>query len=229
MTLLHSLDDLAATIAAAAQPGQRTIVGIVGPPGAGKSTVAAALIEQLNGAGDIQPADTHPAPTPSAALLPMDGFHLPQARLVELGRRDRMGAPDTFDVAGFLATLAALRRDRPGIVRAPGFDRTIEEPVPDAIEIGTERSIVVVEGNYLLLDTDGWGAAAGLLDVSVFVELDRDVRLTRLIDRHVRFGKSPAAARAWALGPDEANARLINETAVRAGHVLALTAIRTLG
>jgi pantothenate kinase len=219
VTLLHSLDDLVATITAAARPGARTIVGIAGPPGAGKSTVAAALIELLNGAGDIHRAA---APAHPAALLPMDGFHLPQARLVELGRRDRMGAPDTFDVDGFLATLAALRENDPGTVLAPGFDRTVEEAVPDAIVIGPERSIVVVEGNYLLLDTDGWGAAAPLLDVSVFVELDRDVRLARLIDRHVRFGKAPEAARDWALGPDEKNARLITATAARADHVLAL-------
>jgi pantothenate kinase len=219
VTLLHSLDDLVAVITAASRPGQRTIVGIVGPPGAGKSTVAAALIEQLNGTGDIHRAA---APARPAALLPMDGFHLPQARLVELGRRDRMGAPDTFDVDGFLATLAALRKNEPGTVLAPGFDRTVEEAVPDAIVIGPERSIVVIEGNYLLLDTDGWGAAGALLDVSVFVELDRDVRLTRLIDRHVRFGKSPEAARDWALGPDEANALVITATMVRADHVLAL-------
>jgi pantothenate kinase len=230
VTSLHSLDDLVATIVAAARPatphhpGQRIIVGIVGPPGAGKSTVAGALVERLNGVGDIHhaaDADPDKAEGP-AALLPMDGYHLPQARLVELGRRDRMGAPDTFDVEGFLATLTALRTAEPGTVLAPGFDRTIEEPEPGAITIGPERSIVVVEGNYLLLDTDGWGAAQRLLDVSVFAELDRDVRLTRLIDRHVRFGKTPEAARDWALGPDEANARVINATAARADHVLAL-------
>lgn len=239
MTVLRSVDELASVIlaAAAAHPGQRLVVGIVGPPGAGKSTIAEAVVARLN--ADVRPR---------AALLPMDGFHLPQARLVELGRRERMGAPDTFDVDGFLATLAALRAGgamgaggaagsadaanatvtatatatATATVLAPGFDRTIEEAVPGAISIGPDRSIVVVEGNYLLLDQHGWEAARPHLDVSVFVRLARDIRLKRLIDRHVRFGKSPQAARDWALGPDEANARIIDATAERADHIVEL-------
>src|SRR5690606_28068941 len=108
---------------------------------------------------------------PRAVLLPMDGFHLPQAELVRLGRRDRMGAPDTFDVDAFVAVLEAVRAaggGAPGgavgnsgvVVLAPGFDRDIEEPVPDAIAIAPEVSIVVVEGNYLLLDDDATAHAA---------------------------------------------------------------------
>ena len=184
---------------------RQQIVGIVGAPGAGKSTIAAALVSQL----------------PDAALLPMDGFHLPQARLVELGRRERMGATDTFDVPGFLAVLRDLRVSG-GPVFAPGFDRTIEEPVPDAIVIQPSAATVVVEGNYLLLDSGGWEEAAELFDATFFVQLDDRIRLDRLIARHVRFGKSEADARAWALGPDEANARLIAGTAARADHVIAL-------
>jgi len=184
---------------------RQQIVGIVGAPGAGKSTIAAALVSQL----------------PDAALLPMDGFHLPQARLVELGRRERMGATDTFDVPGFLAVLRDLRVSG-GPVFAPGFDRTIEEPVPDAIVIQPSAATVVVEGNYLLLDSGGWEEAAELFDATFVVQLDDRIRLDRLIARHVRYGKSEADARAWALGPDEANARLIAGTAARADHVIAL-------
>jgi len=160
----------------------------------------------------------------SAVVLPMDGYHLPQARLVELGRRYRMGAPDTFDVDGFLATLSALRAvDNSGNpVLAPGFDRGIEEPVPDAIRILQELSTVVVEGNYLLLESGGWGRVAPMLDATVFVQVDRGIRLDRLIERHERFGKSPADARAWALGPDERNAQLIEATATRADRVVEL-------
>jgi pantothenate kinase len=201
-----SIDDVAAFI-------PNGIIGIVGAPGAGKSTIGASLVDLL----------------PNAVLLPMDGFHLPQSRLVELGRRDRMGAPDTFDVDGFVATLSAVRALRPAAsalpsrsgrpVLAPAFDRDIEEPVPDAITIGPELlGPVVVEGNYLLL----WPAVAELLDLSFFVEVDRGIRQQRLIDRHVRFGKSRADATAWALGPDEANALAIDATASRADHTIAL-------
>ncbi len=184
---------------------RQQIIGIVGAPGAGKSTIASALVSQL----------------PDAALLPMDGFHLPQTRLVELGRRDRMGAPDTFDVDGFLGVLRDLRVSG-GPVFAPGFDRTIEEPVPDAIVIQPSAATIVVEGNYLLLDSGGWEEAAELFDATFFVQLDDRVRHERLIARHVRFGKTEADARAWAMGPDEANARLIAGTATRADHVIAL-------
>ncbi len=151
----------------------------------------------------------------------MDGYHYSQARLVALGRRGRMGAPDTFDVEGFLATLRELRAGR-STVFAPGFDREIEEPVPAVIALRPELSTIVVEGNYLLLDSGLWSKVAPLLDETIFVDLDDNIRRSRLIERHVRFGKSEVDARAWALGPDESNARIIAATRSRAQHYLAL-------
>jgi pantothenate kinase len=175
--------------------GHRILIGITGKPGAGKSTIAERLVADLG---------------EHAVLVPMDGFHLPQATLVRLGRRDRMGAPDTFDVAGYVALLARLRT--PGATTAPGFDRVIEEPVPDGIAIPADAEIVVTEGNYLLSGSGGWEAVRPLLDAVWYVELDDDARLDRLIARHVAFGKSPEAAAAWATGPDAGNAEFIART-----------------
>ncbi len=201
MTTLGSLDELVAAIEALPS-ADRVIVGIAGPPGAGKSTIAAALVARL----------------PHADLLPMDGFHLPQAELRRLGRRERMGAPDTFDVDGFLRVLEAVRAGE--AVDAPGFDRELEEPIPGSLRI--DAPVVVVEGNYLLLNEGGWERAAPLFDATFYVQVDDGIRRERLIARHERFGKSPADARAWALGPDEANARIIAATARHADHVIAL-------
>ena len=200
--IFNSTDAVVTYLTDTATSGRR-ILGIAGEPGAGKSTIAATLAAQLG-----------------ASLLPMDGYHLPQAELRALGRRERMGAPDTFDVHGFITTLRELRAG--GTVHAPSFDREVEEAVADSIVIQPEVATVIVEGNYLLLDSGGWGDVAPLLDVTFFVSVSHGIRLARLIARHERFGKTPEQARAWSLGPDEANAELIRATAPRADHVIRL-------
>ena len=205
MHLLTTLDEVTGIIGRRAASVPRVIIGLAGQPGSGKSTVAAHVVSLLG---------------PSAQVLPVDGFHLPQAQLVELGRRDRMGAPDTFDVAGFVAVVRGLRQG--GSLDVPGFDRVIEEPVPGDLSIAADTRIVLVEGNYLLYEQDGWQTSVGLLDLRLYLDVDPLVRRERLIARHIHFGKSPAAAREWALGPDEANARLIVATAGRADYVVRL-------
>lgn len=185
----------------------RELLGIAGPPGAGKSTVAAALADELTAAGV------------PAVVLPMDGFHLPPARLVELGRRERMGAPDTFDVDGFARVLAELRAAS-GVVRAPLFDRTVEEPVPDALEIPPAIRVVIAEGNYLLHDADGWERIRSLLDRVCYLAIDDALRRERLVARHVAHGKTADAAAAWVREVDESNAELIARGAARADAIL---------
>ncbi|WP_028063359.1 nucleoside/nucleotide kinase family protein [Solirubrobacter soli] len=183
-----------------AQAGERRILGIAGPPGGGKSTVARQVVAELG---------------EQARLVPMDGFHLAQSELVRLGRRDRMGAPDTFDAAGYAALLARLKSDEP-VVYAPEFRREIEEPIAGAIAIPSTTPLVVTEGNYLLLDDERWGPIRALLDETWYVETDEELRVQRLIQRHIQFGKTPEYARAWVMRSDERNADLVKMTASRA-------------
>jgi pantothenate kinase len=186
---------------AARRTGGRRILGVTGAPGAGKSTLAASIVGALG-------AD--------AAYLPMDGFHLAQAELERLGRADRKGAPDTFDAAGFVALLRRLREDADEVVYAPEFQRAIEQPIAGAIPIPRDLPLVVTEGIYLLLEIPPWSSVRSLLDEAWYVDLDQDLRLARLIERHVRFGRSPAAAREWVFRSDEANARLVERAMPRA-------------
>ena len=174
--------------------GRRCVLGIAGPPGAGKSTLAEVLLDAL---GD------------DVAHLPMDGFHLADAQLERLGRRDRKGAPDTFDARGFAATLSRCRDDVGHHVYVPGFARDLEQPVAAALVVAPVARLVVTEGNYLLHDAGGWEGVAPLLDECWWVDLPDDVRRERLVARHVRHGKEPDAAAAWVVRVDEANARLV--------------------
>jgi len=176
--------------------GRRALLGLAGPPGAGKSTLAAGLVAALGARGF------------GAGVLPMDGFHLAQAELERLGRADRKGAPDTFDAAGFVALLGRVRAAGERVY-APRFDRALEEPIAGAIAVEPAASLVVVEGNYLLHDDGAWAHVAALLDACWYLDLPDEVRVARLVARHVAHGRSPQAARDWVLRSDEANARLV--------------------
>ena len=177
--------------------GERRILGIAGAPGAGKSTVAAAIVRSL---------------APDAVLVPMDGFHLANSQLERLGMRGRKGAIDTFDAAGFVALLRRLKAPDGDTVYAPEFHREIEEAIAGAIAVAPEVPLVVTEGNYLLSDEMPWSRLRSLIDETWFLDPGEEVRLQRLIARHVAFGKSPEAARAWALGSDQRNAEMIAAT-----------------
>jgi pantothenate kinase len=187
----------------------RALLGITGPPGAGKSTLAADLVRALDAA---RPG--------SAVLVGMDGFHLAGTELDRLGRADRKGAPDTFDADGFVHLLRRLRRPAEAVVYAPAFCRQVEEPVAGAVAVPPEVPLVVVEGNYLLLDTGPWAQVRDLLDEVWFLDLDDGERVRRLVDRHVRHGRSRPDAERFVTRSDEANARLVAPTAARADLVV---------
>ncbi|MBG6215769.1 pantothenate kinase [Arthrobacter sp. CAN_A6] len=202
---MSSLDELAARLLGLASGGTgRTVLGIAGVPGAGKSTLAVALVGHVNAAAKNE---GH-----RAAYVPMDGFHLADVELDRLGLSAAKGAPDTFDPFGYAALLQRLRRDLTHTVYAPGFSREFEQPIAGSIAVSPSAGIVVTEGNYLLLDAPGWREARAECSETWYCESDDQLRIERLIDRHVRFGKSPSAARSWVERVDEANARLIAAT-----------------
>ncbi|MFJ6070505.1 nucleoside/nucleotide kinase family protein [Streptomyces sp. NPDC093065] len=205
-----TFDDLLARARRLPRDGRRAILGIAGSPGAGKSTLAARLVRELNGDGE-----------PWVAHVPMDGFHLADAELDRLGRRDRKGAPDTFDAAGYAALLERLRAEPDGeTVYAPGFERVLEQPLAGAVPVPPAARLVVTEGNYLLLESGAWARVRPRLDEVWFCVLEEAERVRRLVARHERFGKSPADAATWALGPDRRNAELVAATRHRADLVV---------
>ena len=155
-------------------------------------------------------ARSSPSSGERARLVPMDGFHLAQAELVRLGRRDRMGAPDTFDAAGYAALLARLRGDEP-VVYAPEFRREIEEPIAGAIAVPRTSRWSSPRATTCCCGT----AIPPLLDETWYVETDEELRVQRLIQRHIQFGKTPEYARAWVMRSDERNAELVAATATR--------------
>ena len=183
---------------ALAVPGHRRVLGLTGPPGAGKSHLAAALVAALG--------------PEAAVLVPMDGFHLSNATLRAWGRRDRKGAWDTFDAEGYVHLLRRLRSREDDVVHAPDFDRVHDESIGSALPVPRDVPLVVTEGNYLLLDLGPWGAVRALLDESWYVDAPEELRGSRLVARHESHGMGHEEAVAWAAGTDGPNAELIGST-----------------
>jgi pantothenate kinase len=183
---------LAATIRAKAQAQGRFLTALAGPPGAGKSTLAAELVAAL-GQG--------------AKAVPMDGFHYDDAVLIARGARARKGAPDTFDVAGFRHLLTRLRTEDE--VAIPLFDRDLEISRAGADIVGPQDRILIVEGNYLLLNEAPWPDLAPLFDLTIWIDVPEAELDRRLMARWAHYGKTPDEARAWIDGNDMPNIRRV--------------------
>jgi pantothenate kinase len=182
--------------------GQRKILGIVAPPGAGKSTLAATLASAF---------------AQDTCIVPMDGFHLANTELARLGKAARKGAPDTFDSAGYVELLRRIKTQQLGeTIYAPEFRRELEEAVAGAIAVQAHIPLVIAEGNYLLLEDAPWAQIRGVLDEVWYLEVDGAVRLERLLSRHMHFGRSREQALEWIALTDEPNARRIETTRHRA-------------
>jgi pantothenate kinase len=182
--------------------GQRTILGLVGAPGAGKSTLAQTLLKTYQGITQV---------------VPMDGFHLANIELQRLGREPRKGAPDTFDSAGYVALLQRLRnQNSEEVIYAPEFQREVDESIAGAIPIFPETKLLIAEGNYLLLETENWNRVPEFLNEVWYIEIADSLRTSRLTKRHQIYGRSLEAAQAWVKNTDEPNARLIAHSKDRA-------------
>ena len=186
--------------------GGRCLIGLTGPPGSGKSYLAARLAESL---------------CPSPPVVPMDGFHLTRAVIDQKGLGNRKGSPQTFDPWGFVNLIERLASPAEGaVVYAPRFDRSIEEPIAGAIPISPTDGMVIVEGNYLLLGDSPWAEIRPALDFCVYLEIDDATRVRRLVERHVRYGKSRPEAVRFVRDSDEKNAHLIKATRNRADFIV---------
>ena len=191
------------------------VLGLTGPPGTGKSTIAAELANALPEAG-LRSEEGLAV----AGMAPMDGFHMSNALLAARGLADHKGAPDTFDVGGYVALLGRVRR-ADGVVLAPDYRRDLHEPVAASLPVEVD-GVVITEGNYLGLELPGWADVRGLIDLLVYIDTPFEELASRLIDRHVSFGRDRSDAAHWVRTVDAANMTLVERTKARADLILSL-------
>ena len=189
---------------------RRSILGITGAPAAGKSTYAEQLTAKLI-------ADGH-----KVVLVPMDGYHLAQSVLEEVGLAAVKGAPHTFDGYGFVALLRRLKETPDEQIWVPRFDRGLEDSIAASIGVAPDVMLIVTEGNYLLFEEMPWATIRTLVDQCWYVEVSEQLRHERLEARHRRYGRSPEEAHERTYGTDERNAQLIAATARSADAIVQL-------
>jgi pantothenate kinase len=192
-----TLDELA-RLTAQRDPTRRVVIAIAGAPASGKSTLAERLVSRLN-----------EAEAGSAALLPMDGYHYDDRVLIARGLRARKGAPETFDVLGLLRMLERLKRNEEDEIAVPVFDRDLEISRAAARVIPSAVRVLVVEGNYLLLDEQPWSRLHAMFDLTVMVDASEDLLRRRLVERWRGYGLTPAEIEAKVEGNDLPNGRKV--------------------
>jgi pantothenate kinase len=194
-----------------APPGQRCLVGVAGCPGGGKTTTVSAVVHAVNKLAGEE----------VAAVLPMDGFHYTKQQLDAMAdpalAHARRGAPWTFDAAAFVTAVRRARCTPDAVLRAPSFDHAAGDPVPDGVTLEAKHRLVLVEGNYIYLDTPPWCDLLPLFHDRWFVTTEPEAAIGRIVRRHMAvWGSSRESATKRAASNDSPNARLVWATRQRA-------------
>ncbi|MGR3303280.1 MAG: nucleoside triphosphate hydrolase [Candidatus Scalindua sp.] len=210
MTIPNNLEYIAETILSRVNVNisKRFIVGIAGGPGSGKSTFAVRLKELINSK----------AKTDLTQIFPMDGFHRKNIALERSGLISVKGAPETFDVENYISILNRIRLGEN--LKAPIYSRETHDVIDNALSIEPYHKIIITEGNYLFYDLEGWCEIKDIIDLKIYLNIERDVCEKRLLERHMRGGKTEADALEKIKRVDMKNYDLIDQTKKYADEVI---------